>query len=457
MQDTQRFISFTSFLKFLGISFLFALLFSGTACTTLNKLPHKEKKTLQEKMENSPVFSKSFTGFALLDPKKKELLYQYNADKYFTPASNTKIFTLYTSLKVLGDKLPILKYITVGDSLIFWGTGNPLFLHPDFSEDKTVFDFLSNREEQLFFAPYNFQDERFGPGWAWDDYLYYYQPEKASFPIYGNTVQVKKEVQNGEVLIEPKYFQSRTSLNTKLGGNSPSIRRGEFSNHFEYNPQAVSAKSFSFDIPFDYSPEFVCSLLSDTLKRQVKLFELGILPPENCETIEMHIPDTLFRRLMQNSDNFIAEQMMLLCSDKLFGVQNTERAIEFSLDSLLFDLPDEAIWKDGSGLSRYNLFTPRTIVFLLQKLYREIPSERLFDIFPAGGQSGTIQKRYGGNPPYVFAKTGTLSNKHCLSGYLLTKSGKTFIFSFMHNNFITSSGPLKGEMEKVLRYLHENL
>ena len=77
-----------------------------------------------------------------------------------------------------------------------------------------------------------------------------------------------------------------------------------------------------------------------------------------------------------------------------------------------------------------------------------MPGERLFHIFPAGGKSGTIEKWYGGKAePYVFAKTGTLSNKHCLSGYIKTESGRLLIFSFMHNNYVGSPEPVKKEME----------
>jgi D-alanyl-D-alanine carboxypeptidase/D-alanyl-D-alanine-endopeptidase (penicillin-binding protein 4) len=70
---------------------------------------------------------------------------------------------------------------------------------------------------------------------------------------------------------------------------------------------------------------------------------------------------------------------------------------------------------------------------------------------------GTIRNWYGGQESaYVYAKTGTLSNKHCLSGYLRTKSGRLLIFSFMHNNYVGSSTPVKEEMEKVLDWLREN-
>ena len=63
---------------------------------------------------------------------------------------------------------------------------------------------------------------------------------------------------------------------------------------------------------------------------------------------------------------------------------------------------------------------------------------------------------YKNDPPYIYGKTGTLSNNHSLSGYLITKKGRTFIFSFMCNNYPGSVSTARVWMEKILKdiYLH---
>ena len=87
------------------------------------------------------------TGFMLYDPSSQKILVEHKASHYFTPASNTKIFTLYTGLQLLGDSVPAIKYRVHGDSLIFWGMGDPSFLYKNTFQNKKVFDFLTSRKE----------------------------------------------------------------------------------------------------------------------------------------------------------------------------------------------------------------------------------------------------------------------------------------------------------------------
>ncbi|MGI9552249.1 MAG: D-alanyl-D-alanine carboxypeptidase, partial [Aurantibacter sp.] len=75
---------------------------------------------------------------------------------------------------------------------------------------------------------------------------------------------------------------------------------------------------------------------------------------------------------------------------------------------------------------------------------------------PKGGVSGTLEDWYPGNPkPYIIAKTGSLGNNHCLSGYLITKSGKTLIFSFMNNHFRRPSSKIKRRMQLIFEEIRD--
>ena len=113
-------------------------------------------------------------GFYLMDPSTGEVLADYQGDKYFTPASNTKILTLFAA-SFLPDSLPSF-YLRETDAVAYiWPLGNPAFLNPVIG-DSTNYKLLSQKDSLVVSFPY-FVDERFGSGWAWDDYNSAYSPE----------------------------------------------------------------------------------------------------------------------------------------------------------------------------------------------------------------------------------------------------------------------------------------
>jgi len=121
--------------------------------------------------------------------------------------------------------------------------------------------------------------------------------------------------------------------------------------------------------------------------------------------------------------------------------------------------PDTIELRDGSGLSSYNKITPRSMVTLLNWIHSDIPNEAdKFYLFPAGGLEGTLKNVYPtpGGKPYVWAKTGTINSVHCQSGYIVTKKGSRFAFSFLNNNFLGSASPVRKEMVKIVNYIYEN-
>ncbi|MCU0348170.1 MAG: D-alanyl-D-alanine carboxypeptidase [Saprospiraceae bacterium] len=445
--------------NFIALLLLLGLMAPTDLFSQRNKKKKAEKETA-EKLQDygisaSEIFGKGFTGFMLFDPAESKVLFEQNADKYYTPASNTKILTLYTSLRTLGDSIPALQYSRQGKLLLFWGTGDPSLLNPHLTQNPQVFDFLKKSKEQLLFCTANYKDKRYGSGWMWDDNFYDYQAEKSPLPVYSNVAHFKQESLSTGIEVQPAFLKKYLEYDSTLHADDY-VGRLEYGNQFRYNGTAKVGKQFEWHVPYHATPHFVAELLADTLKRPVSLLEASMLPPADAKTLYSLKADSLYVPMMHDSDNFIAEQLLLLCSWQRTGTMNTEQAIEFAEKNYLNGLPDDPKWVDGSGLSRYNLVTPRTLVEVLNRIQQIVPRQRLFGIFPAGGVSGTIKDNYrNGNSPYIFAKTGTLRHNHSLSGYLLTKKGKMLIFSFMHNNYTGSMSALRKEMEKVLKQVYE--
>jgi D-alanyl-D-alanine carboxypeptidase/D-alanyl-D-alanine-endopeptidase (penicillin-binding protein 4) len=419
-------------------------LLSGCASSKLKV----DSQSLDLFLQDSEAFKNSFAGFSLYDPDKGKYIYEYNADKFFTPASNTKIFTLYTAKKIFNDSIPGILYEIRNDTLFFTGTGDPTFLDEDFSL-QPVYDFLKSTGPTLVYVERDFYNDRFGPGWAWDDFMYYFSPEKCSMPIYANVVHFSRYPEESKLHISPGRFTRSVmhlrdtvfSISREENDNIYTVRNGQM-------PDTVDRK-----IPFIYSTPLFLRLLRDSLGKRIYQISENIPGMKNF-IYSQHI-DSVMKKMMIVSDNFIAEQMLIMGAGHLSDTLDADLCIEYAVDQLIPEVEKQIDWVDGSGLSRYNKFTPRAINVLLQKIYNEYPEELILDIFPKGGVSGTLKNHFKAKTPYIVAKTGSMSNVYNLSGYLITKKGKWLIFSFMNNNFEVPSTYLKQEMAKILMNIHE--
>ncbi len=412
----------------LGIVLMLVLV----ACSTSKSL---EKNLIKISAENP-----YFMGLSVKYAANGQSLVDFNQDKYFTPASNVKLFTLYASLKNLKDSVPSFEYCISGDSLIIRGTGDPTFLNDSLHVNSI--NFLMNKKFKLYLLDKDLDDKAYGAGWSWDDYHYAYMPEKSLMPLYGNTINIVSD--HDSLKVSPSFFTGsvRAVKNVEVAR--------DLNENIFYVPESNSLVEKR--VPFKTSNQLVADLLSQTLGSKVTLI------PQN--TKRKFVPfrevpyDSLYVKMMKESDNFIAEQLLLQVGNEVTQQYSVPKAINYMLDSCLIGMPDRPRWVDGSGLSRYNLFSPQSMVFILSKLYEEIPTEKLMSYFPQGGTDGTLKNSFKGQP-YLRAKSGTLSNNYCLSGYLMTKKGNLLIFSYMNNHYPGSSSERKKEMAVFFEKLHE--
>ena len=113
---------------------------------------------------------------------------------------------------------------------------------------------------------------------------------------------------------------------------------------------------------------------------------------------------------------------------------------------------------DGSGLSQYNAFTPRQMVFLLNYMKNNSQYfEEYYNSMAVAGESGTIEKMFNGSSAEgkLRAKSGTISRVKAYSGYVKSQSGREIAFSMMVNNFSCSSREARAKLEKLMISLAE--
>lgn len=411
--------------------------------TTVQAQPKNIRKWANEEILQQKDIRNAHTGICILDPSTGKYWLQYQDDKFFMPASNTKIFTLFTGLRLLGDSLPAMRYAEDDTAIYVQGTADPSFLHPDFTY-QPVKDLLTRTDKRIWLAPAIIKNKRFGPGWAWSDYADYYQPELNAWPMYGNVARIN--ISGSAYTVSPEYFGRDLQLVRETAPAEVLADRDERSNRFILHYRTDDKSSHDFEVPFiTGGNEQLVQRLQDTLRKEVGLLD----KPVNGSIFKSIPVDTLFQPMMHRSDNFFAEQILMMCSALLGDTIDTRKTIRYMLDSVLKDLPQPPSWVDGSGLSRYNLITPRDFVYVLEKMYKTYPKERLWPLFPSGGK-GTLRNYYQQLSGRLYAKTGTLSGCVALSGYMVTKTGKTLVFSILVNNHDTTSTVIRRAVERFL-------
>jgi len=447
--------------SFLTISFLF---FAGTQVQGQVELSGRSLRQLQTLVEFSEVFKPGHTGFALYDLDYRTYLYGYNADRLFVPASNVKLLTFYLANRLLGQRAPGLFYQEYTDHLEVWGSGYPLLMHPTFYGLDEVGPWIASQTKPivLHFPPEGPDAvPRYGAGWSWDDYNDGYVYERSTLPVYGNRLFLNLSAVDAEgrqvLLGAPVSIAGNLRENPLQRAH---LRRSEFGNDFTVSPDFMTAASFPLQRPLKLSAQLISNEIAAAHPHQ--RFSTGQAPyPEGhtLNALEVSLPDTVFRKLLWDSDNFLAEQLLLQAAASRYVKPDVKALLQYARDTLLPPLGIEGFrWVDGSGLSRYNLMTPRQMTRLVMGLDDEVGRDRLLTLLPRGGVSGTLINRFNDKQkPYVWAKTGSLSGVVCVSGLLRTRKGKWLAFSFMHNNHVTRGSAYYDEMGKTLGWCFENL
>lgn len=148
----------------------------------------------------------------------------------------------------------------------------------------------------------------------------------------------------------------------------------------------------------------------------------------------------LLAPILKQSLNLPSETLLRALGMEFGGEASAARGIEIVEDTLeAAGIPKkDYACADGSGLSRMNLASPRTLVRILG-LMRRHPRFRIFyDALSVAGVDGTLETRLRGTAAAgnVRAKTGTLSGVSALSGYVRSADGELFAFSMIAGNFL---------------------
>jgi D-alanyl-D-alanine carboxypeptidase/D-alanyl-D-alanine-endopeptidase (penicillin-binding protein 4) len=418
------------------------------SCSSTKQIARAAKKNVLE----DAALQTAHVGISIYEPATGKYVYNYQGDKYFVPASNTKIPTCYAAMKYLGDSLVGLRYEREGNDLIIEPTADPTFLHPEFKDQK-AFDFLRTARNKIVVDASAWQDERWGSGWSWNDYGESYMAERSAMPIYGNVVKFSNSL--NKLKVTPSYFLRNIVRDSSQNGDfyPASVNRDIAANIFLIGGKSKTERSVEVSF-YTKNGEIIDSLLSDTLHTVIEKRANHGTAKKDAIIIHSQPTDSLLKPMMHRSDNFFAEQSLLMVSNEKLGVMNDAKIIDTLLKTDFKDLPQAPRWVDGSGLSRYNLFTPQDLVAILNKMQTEFGMARIKEILPTGNE-GTLTNYYKAERGYIFAKTGTLSGVVAISGFLYTKKDKLLIFSVLVNNHQASATAVRRAVERFIEEVRE--
>ena len=444
-----------------------------------------------DRILNDTELKRARFGVFVISLKNGRVLYAHNSDQLFTPASNMKVYTTAVALDLLGadyrwrtsvyaTKQPDANGIINSDLTLF-GRGTPDLL----SKPKGDAPSLSKLADEVYQAGVRevrgnivgdnsyFRGDLFGIGWQWNDLQWYFGAEPSALSIDENSVEVtiapaSKQGSNASVVVNPNSSPLHVINETKTGERGDTTSIGvmrELSGNdlrvwgdFPVNGRAYSAFLSVHDPAMWAATLFKQALTSRGIKvtgdprtRDFRNADAEKFDPQKA--FELAHEDSaplsqIVRHTNKESDNLFAE-LIVRTIGKERGAsapdpdprKNRERGddeagtavVRSWLESKGINTKGLAI-RDGSGLSRLDLITPETTGRLLAAMTNSSSATAFHDSLPIAGRDGTLNSRLKKFTGRIFAKTGTLTYTHSLSGYAITPTNETLIFSIMCND-----------------------
>jgi len=326
-----------------------------------------------------------------------------------------------------------------------------------------------------------FRGELFGVGWQWNDIQWYFGAEPSALSIDENSVEVTiapaKQGSNATVVVNPNSSPVHLTNNTMTGARdattSIGIMRDLSGNElrvwgdFPVDGRAFSAFLSVHDPALWAATLFKQALISRGIKvggeartRDFRAASNDKFDPQKAFELayeESEPLGTIVHRTNKESNNLFAE-LILRTIGKERGAsapdpdprKNRERGddeagtavVRSWLESKGINTRALAI-RDGSGLSRLDLVTPETTARLLAAIANTNSATTFHDSLPISGHDGTLTSRLNKVAGRIFAKTGTLTYTHSLSGYATTPNNETVVFSIMCNDTTADRAALR--------------
>lgn len=355
------------------------------------------------------------------------------------PASAQKLATTLFALETLGADYRYTTRIFSGpdQTLCIEASGDPSFGSKRFEETARLVDDLAERIALLGVRRWQGSLARcraddaplLGPGWAWDDAGAWFSARPTRLVVFENVVRWRL-VRDGDTVRASDDALVRAGL-TLRARVDPTVTeltctRAPGASLLEC-VAPLNERAWNEETAVDDPLRMLAARLQDALRsRGIEWSGTLAEPPPSLDAFavlhEVQSPPLheLVRVTNQASLNLYAERLALTATERLTGrgtYDDLGRALGEWLASLGIPTSDATL-VDGSGLSRLNALTPRSLVALLVQATARPSGPKWLTSFAIAGKNGTLKRRgkTSNADGYVFAKTGSLSHQRALAG-----------------------------------------
>ncbi len=487
------------------------LLFAATAAAA------SLAENIERLIAASPAAKTAFWGMQVVDLATGKTLYEVNADHFFVPASNTKLFTTALALTRLGPDHTFqtrvlatappdaggriqgpLRLVGGGDPNLSARSlpyrmgpiaGNPLAAIEDLAQQiaargvKRVSGDIVGDDTWYVWQPY-------AVGWGIDDPESDDGPPISALTINDNaqTLSVRpgaRESDPGILTLNPplEFYRFDNRVRTVAAAGERGIRYSRIPGSLDIHiwgdiPLRGRTPDFAMSIedPARYAAMALRSALEDrgivvegataaqhTFPEDVPDLTQGppVDPPAGIELARLVSAPFLedLQVTAKVSQNLHAELALRAVGRARRNVGSFEAGLE-EMKTFLGEAgvaPEAYNFRDGSGLARLNLVTPATVIKLLRHMYGGPHRQEWISLLPVGGRDGSLSNRFGDTPAAgrVYAKTGSLSHVSALSGYIRRNNGDWVAFSILVNNYNARTPEIRGVMDRICNLIVE--
>jgi serine-type D-Ala-D-Ala carboxypeptidase/endopeptidase (penicillin-binding protein 4) len=465
-------------------------------------------KEIERLLTASPAAKTAFWGIDVVDLASGKTLYRLNADHFFVPASNTKLFTTALALsrlgpgftfqtRVLADSVPDAEGRVAGLRLVGGGDpnlsgralpyrmnapkGDPLTAIEDLAAQvaargvKHVAGDIVGDDTWYAWQPY-------AAGWGIDDPESDDGPPISALTLNDNvfTLSVRPGQRVGDLAglsLAPaiEFFRIDNRVQTTAAGGERRIRYSRIPGSYDlhlWGEMPARAKDVDLLMAVEDPARYAAMALRAALEERGITVEGEAVPRHAWpgETVEAPDGVELARRVsapfLQDlqltdkvSQNLHAELALRAVAKARQGTGTFEAGRD-EMKAFLSEVgvaPESYNFNDGSGLARLNLVTPAAVLKLLRYMYGGPHREDWISLLPVGGKDGTLSNRFGDSPGAgrVFAKTGSLSHVSALSGYIHRADGRWAVFSILVNNYNAPAAEVRGVMDRICNLVVE--